>query len=137
MDANNILWNTMTIQVPNSMVHYTPQGRVSIKKTLTRLHGVSRSARIPSINLVPSPDSKVHVVSQGNTYNVDDLRRRVQAGEQIRTRINPQVKGYSWNNQKQKWQARIKINQRIRHLGFFDNEEDAHQEYLKAKRELT
>ena len=78
MDA--ILWNTMTIQVPNSMVHYTPQGRVSIKKTLTRLHGVSRSARIPSINLVPSPDNKVHVVSQGNTYNVDDLRRRVQAG---------------------------------------------------------
>jgi hypothetical protein len=133
---DRILWNSMTIQVPTECVHYTPGGRVSIKKTLTRLHGISRSARIPSINLVASPDNKVHVVSQGNTYNVDDLRRRVQAGEQIHHRINPQVKGYSWNNQKQKWQARIKVNQRIRHLGFFDNEEDAHQAYLKAKREL-
>lgn len=133
---DKILWHTMTIQVPGDMVHYTPGGRVSIKKTLTRLHGISRSARIPSINLVPSPDNKVHVVSQGNTYNVDDLRRRVQAGEQIHTRINPKVKGYSWNNQKQKWQARIKVNQRIRHLGFFDNENDAHQAYLVAKRAL-
>ena len=133
---DRILWNSMTIQVPSECVHYTPGGRISIKKTLTRLHGVSKSARIPSINLVPSPDNKVHVVSQGNTYNVDDLRRRVQAGEQIHHRINPQVKGYSWNNQKQKWQARIKVNQRIRHLGFFDNENDAHQAYLKAKREL-
>ena len=133
---DRILWNSMTIEVPTECVHYTPGGRVSIKKTLTRLHGISRSARIPSINLVASPDNKVHVVSQGNTYNVDDLRRRVQAGEQIHHRINPQVKGYSWNNQKQKWQARIKVNQRIRHLGFFDNEEDAHQAYLKAKREL-
>ena len=133
---DRILWNSMTIQVPSECVHYTPGGRISIKKTLTRLHGVSKSARIPSINLVPSPDNKVHVVSQGNTYNVDDLRRRVQAGEQIQHRINPQVKGYSWNNQKQKWQARIKVNQRIRHLGFFDNENDAHQAYLKAKREL-
>ena len=130
---DKILWHSLTIQVPNEMVHYS-NGRVSIKKTLTRLHGVSRSARISSINLIPSPDNKVHVVSQGNQYNVDDLRRRVQAGEQIHTRINPQVKGYSWNNQKQKWQSRIKINQRIHHLGFFDNEEDAHHAYLIAKR---
>jgi hypothetical protein len=132
---DKILWHSLTIQVPNEMVHYS-NGRVSIKKTLTRLHGVSRSARIPSINLVPSLDNKVHVVSQGNQFNVDDLRRRVQAGEQIHTRINPQVKGYSWNNQKQKWQSRIKINQRIHHLGFFDNEEDAHHAYLIAKREV-
>jgi hypothetical protein len=130
---DKILWHSLTIQVPNEMVHYS-NGRVAIKKTLTRLHGVSRSARISSINLIPSPDNKVHVVSQGNQYNVDDLRRRVQAGEQIHTRINPQVKGYSWNNQKQKWQSRIKINQRIHHLGFFDNEEDAHHAYLIAKR---
>ena len=50
--------------------------------------------------------------------------------------IDPNIKGYSWNNQKQKFQARIKINQRIRHLGFFDNEEDAHNAYLVAKREV-
>ena len=50
--------------------------------------------------------------------------------------IDPNVKGYSWNNQKRKWQARIKINQRIRHLGFFDNEGDAHNAYLVAKREV-
>ena len=135
MDANKILWNTVTIRVPEHMLHYTPARRITFKKTLTRLNNVSKSRRIPSINLVPSPDNKVQVISQGNAYTQDALRQRLQAGP-IQNRINPEVRGYSWDNQKQKWKARIKINQRIRHLGYFDNENEAHEAYLKAKREL-
>jgi hypothetical protein len=32
--------------------------------------------------------------------------------------IDPNVKGYSWNNQKKKWGARIKVNGKLKHLGF-------------------
>jgi len=135
MDANKILCNSVTIRVPENMIHYTPTGRITLQKSLTRLNNVSKRRRIQSINLVPSADNKIQVISQGNAYTQDALRQQLQAGP-IQPRINPEVKGYSWDNQKQKWKARIKINQRIRHLGYFDTEEQAHEEYLKAKREL-
>jgi hypothetical protein len=135
MDANKILWNTITIRVPQNMIHYTPTGRITLQKSLTRLNNVSKRQRIPSINLMPSPDNKIQVISQGNSYTQDALRQRLQQG-QIQNRINPEVKGYSWDNQKQKWKARIKINQRLHHLGYFDNEEQAHEAYLTAKRQL-
>ena len=132
---DNILWNTITIRVPQNMLHYTPLGKITLKKSLTPLNNVSKARRIPSINLVPSPDNKIQVISQGNTYTQDALRQRLLQGP-IQPRINPEVKGYSWDNQKQKWKARIKINQRIHHLGYFDREEDAHEAYLEAKRQL-
>ena len=132
---DNILWNTITIRVPEKMLHYTPTGKITLKKSLTPLNNVSKSRRIPSINLVPSENNKIQVISQGNAYTQDALRQRLQQGP-IQPRINPEVKGYSWDAQKQKWKARIKINQRIRHLGYFDNEIDAHEAYLTAKRQL-
>lgn len=35
-----------------------------------------------------------------------------------------------------KYQARIVVNRKIKHLGMFDTAEEAHQAYLTAKREL-
>jgi hypothetical protein len=50
--------------------------------------------------------------------------------------IDPRVKGYTWNNQRNKWWARIRMpDKRQRHLGFFNTEEEAHKAYLVAKRE--
>ena len=50
--------------------------------------------------------------------------------------IDPRVKGYTWNNQRNKWRARIRMpDGRQRHLGFFGTEEEAHNAYLVAKRE--
>jgi hypothetical protein len=132
MDANKILWNTITIRVPENMIHYTPAGKITLQKSLTKLNNISKRRRIPCINLTPSPDNKIHVLSQGNAYTQDALRQRIQAGP-IQHRINPAVKGYSWDAQKQKWKARIKINQRLQHLGYFDTEAEAHEAYLHAK----
>ena len=165
---DKLLWNTLTIKVPEEMVTFTKTGKVSIKKTLTK-YGISRNQKQPSIKLIPSNDNKVHIVNEGKEWNVGELEdtmkkvkdmakknkdrvltknthamkktftKNVKAKAQSlvdeRLGIDPTVKGYSWNNQKNKWGARIKINQKIIHLGFFDNEEDAHNAYLVAKRE--
>ena len=93
MDANKILWNTITIRVPENMIHYTPAGKITLQKSLTKLNNISKRRRIPSINLSPSPDNKIHVLSQGNAYTQDTLRQRIQAVP-IQHRINPAVKGY-------------------------------------------
>jgi len=50
--------------------------------------------------------------------------------------IDPRVKGYTWNNQRNKWWARIRLpDKRQKHLGFFATEAEAHNAYLVAKRE--
>ena len=114
------------------MLHVTPAGKITLQKSLTKLNNISKRRRIQSINLVPSPDNKIQVISQGNTYTKDALRQQLQTGP-IQHRINPAVKGYSWDAQKNKWKARIKINQRLQHLGYFDTEAEAHEAYLAAK----
>jgi hypothetical protein len=43
------------------------------------------------------------------------------------------AKGYTWNNKANKWQAKIKVNGKTIHLGYFDNEIDARQAYLNVK----
>jgi hypothetical protein len=50
-------------------------------------------------------------------------------------KIDPNIKGYTWNKQKGKWWARIKVNGKQQHLGFYDREDEAHNAYLVAKRE--
>ena len=41
--------------------------------------------------------------------------------------------GYCWNNYHKKWHVRIRIDYKSIHIGYFDNEEEARNAYLKAK----
>ena len=45
---------------------------------------------------------------------------------------NRKIKGYFFNKQQNKYQARIKINKKDYHLGFYENEMDARNAYLSA-----
>lgn len=45
-------------------------------------------------------------------------------------------RGVSWHKWNKKWVARIKLNGKTQHLGFFDTAKEAHEAYLKAKREI-
>jgi len=44
--------------------------------------------------------------------------------------------GVCWDKHKQKWLAQIRLNNRTRHIGRFDDPAVAHAAYLKAKDEL-
>ncbi len=46
------------------------------------------------------------------------------------------LRGVIWSKQQNKWHGRISINGKARHLGSFDNAEDAHEAYVIAKRTL-
>jgi hypothetical protein len=43
------------------------------------------------------------------------------------------AKGYYWDKNVKKWQAKIKLNNKTIYLGYFDKEEDARNAYLEAK----
>jgi hypothetical protein len=44
--------------------------------------------------------------------------------------------GVTWHKQKQKWVAKIQVNHRNKHLGYFDSEEAASNAYQKALAEI-
>lgn len=43
------------------------------------------------------------------------------------------AKGYYWYKSLNKWKVQIGINNNIKHIGYFENEEDARAAYLEAK----
>ena len=45
-------------------------------------------------------------------------------------------KGVSWHKGARKWMAQIQIDGKKKHLGFFDNEEDARDAYIERAREI-
>ena len=44
------------------------------------------------------------------------------------------AKGYYWDKKSKKWHSRIRLNGKLKYLGLFDNEVDAHNCYLEAKK---
>lgn len=46
------------------------------------------------------------------------------------------LKGISWYKRDEKWRARIELNGRAIHLGYFATKEDAYEAYCKAALEL-
>jgi hypothetical protein len=47
--------------------------------------------------------------------------------------FNTDAKGYHWATREKKWRAKIMLNGKDIHIGYFDNEEEARQAYLRAK----
>jgi len=63
--------------------------------------------------------------------NIDNLQKKTQQ-QNCWNRVN--AKGYTWHKRMKKYQAKICVNNKIIHLGYFDNETDAHNAYLEAKK---
>jgi hypothetical protein len=85
----------------------------------------------------------IHDFSKKNQIDHEDINKANNYIENLRVvtnqenSFNTNCKGYYWNKQRQKWQAYIKgkgTNGKMKHLGYFDLEEDARQAYLEAKK---
>jgi len=75
--------------------------------------------------------------SNNRIRNLRDTSRSVNQ-QNIRKPRSHGTSGYlgvTWHRQVEKWLAQIQVNGRNRSLGLFDDPAEAHQAYLKAKRE--
>jgi hypothetical protein len=64
--------------------------------------------------------------TQENAQNISNPRINNKSG----------FRGVSWYKSTNKWLAHITINRKVKHLGYFDTPEEAHEAYLNAKREI-
>ena len=76
--------------------------------------------------------------SNNRIENLRDVSQQINCENRQGANINNQAGylGVSWSAQKQRWKATISLNRVYRHLGFFKLPAEAHQAYLKAKRDL-
>lgn len=81
------------------------------------LNGIRSDNRIANLREASAAENK---------QNVKAARRHNKTG----------LLGVSFSKPMKKFQARIRVNNVVHRLGYFDSAEDAHQAYLAAKRSL-
>ena len=89
--------------------------------------------------IVASPDGKIVDHKDGDTLNNTRSNLRVCGKSEnnmnkrlLRTNTSG-VRGVHWHKRFGKWQARIGLNNKKIHLGYFDNIRDAEDAYQKAE----
>ena len=71
-----------------------------------------------------------HIDNNRLNNSVANLRITTNQGNQHN---RSKTKGYYWNNKNNKYLAKIILNGKSIHLGYYDTEEEARQAYLRAK----
>ena len=75
------------------------------------------------------------VVDHINNDHLNNTRDNLRICKQAQNNANRRGKGYTWNKQRKKWQAQIKINGRSKNLGGYSTPEEAQEVYRKAHAE--
>jgi hypothetical protein len=66
-----------------------------------------------------------------NLDNLEIITQRQNTNKK-HLKSSSQYIGVFWNKQNKKWKSQIRINKKIKYLGYFVNEIDAHNAYQNA-----
>lgn len=93
--------------------------------------------KLVAVAYIPNPHNKAEVNHLKTKYDndVDSLEWVTSAenkahAKQFRDGVTSKFFGVCWSKSHKKWHARININKINKHLGFFDDEEEAAKAYL-------
>jgi hypothetical protein len=110
---------------------------ISVKGLVARAH---RLAWIFTYGVSPSGDiDHINGITTDNRLdNLRDVSRSVNIQNQRRAQANNKsgYLGVSWNKRRCKWAAQIMVAGKSVYLGFYEDPKDAHDVYLKKKREI-
>ena len=125
-------WKEMKLQT-DSKKYKRLQFRINKKLYRLYIHRLVYWLYNPDWDIMDSStnNSIDHIDGNPLNNNIENLRLVThQENQWNQTR----AKGYSWKKKDKKWEAYITINTKNKYLGLFDNEEDAHNAYLEAKK---
>jgi hypothetical protein len=97
---------------------------------------VHKVVAITFLNLTPNGHSIVvnHINHDREDNRVENLELITQRENTNKLHLKSSSKyvGVTWKKQTNKWNARIVIDGKLKHLGYFSDEYEAHLEYQKA-----
>ena len=95
---------------------------------------IYKAHRLIMLAFVGESDKEVDHINRIKTDNMFENLRYVTPSENNWNReCVENSKGYYWYKPNNKWKSQICINGKIKHLGYFENEQDARQAYLDAR----
>ena len=91
----------------------------------------TKNNKIKYLKAVKNGSGYLHVnlFKNGKHNNINNLRWVTHQ----QNSFNTKAKGYYLHKQINKWHARIRIDNKLIQLGYYDLEEEAREAYLKAK----
>jgi len=99
-----------------------------------------RIHRLIALHFIDNPNNYqcVDHINQNKTDNrIENLRWITKSGNMRNTKnTGMYLKGVSFNKEKNKFQAQICIDYKHKNLGFFENEEEAHNVYMEKYNEI-
>jgi hypothetical protein len=106
---------TVCLQYPNK------------KQVCKKVHRLIAQAHLSDY----SEDLEVDHIDRCRSNNEISNLRMVTPSQNLH---NTDAKGCSFDKTINKWKAKICVNYKQKHIGYYDTEEEAHQAYLKAKK---
>lgn len=131
-------WSCLNDNKPN-FHGYIPIG---INKKLYRLHRIIYKYFNPDwdINDNPQKNQIDHININPLDNRIENLRAvnhsQNQRNQKKLPNCSSKYRGVCQDKKKNKWKAQITINSKVKHLGYFDTEEEAAEEYKKKYDEL-
>jgi hypothetical protein len=90
--------------------------------------------RLIMMAFVGESDQEVDHINRIKTDNrFENLHYCTHSENNLNRDYMDNAKGCHFDKRRNKWQSHIRINGKLKHLGMFEKEEDAHQAYLNAK----
>ena len=77
--------------------------------------------------------SDTNYIDHINNNSLDNRIENLRIITHQQNQWNTKAKGYCWNKTKNKWQAKITVNNKEIYLGYFTEEADARNAYLEGK----
>ena len=96
---------------------------------LVALHFIENPLNLTEVNHLEEKDNNYFRVLEW-TSSLENQNHR-QEGKDTSSKFN----GVSWNTEKNKWVARIYINKKSKHLGYFKIEEEAYESIVQYEKE--
>ena len=115
--------------------------RICINKKFYYLHRVIYKYFNEDFDLKFSTNNQIDHIDINPLNNKIENLRVVNNSENCRNKnkkenCSSKYRGVSWYKPNNKWKANIRIDGKLKHLGYFDNEEDAYLAYKKVYDEI-
>jgi hypothetical protein len=114
--------------IPNTANHSKGYSQIFCNGKMVLRHRI-----IASVFLGLDIDNPTIFIDHINHDKINNCVDNLRLVSNQQNQFNTNAKGYSWHKSSQKYRAKIRLNGKDIHLGYYNNEEDARQSYLNAK----